>query len=1004
MLLQEMEKNGEEVNAVVFTNTKDLELIPMKLTCKKAEAKEDSIRISAEFYPAEIPCDQKDTSFNIKVSVTNEGSETVEDVNVFDILPLRREVLDVVASKGSVKVSEEGEKHYWWWQPSPTSIKWLIGDLEPGITANLQIMGEFDFAMDANETKEVDGGFTLYLEEQEPEVKPTPTMTIIPIPPPPPPTPKPSSSNSFQEKKIIKKTPCKEIVNVKYPESAKFGSTATITWKANAKGRTWVEYKSPDSEWWKRGDKNKAPGKFSEYLHLTKSGTWKFKICFSNSHYCSTPEYTINVSTTLPSFNVSAFGYTKIPKLSLTSAQIAAARKAPIIDINKDPRGIIPIEEEESLKKAVSEYKIKPDYLIVVGGIRYVPFVDTGIMQDCPFTYDNYGMVEDYLPQSVVDAMKDPEIREELASNITNNRTWSWSVAFDIYRDYDIQLDEDDFLEVSTGRIIGLDVYDASALTARTLAYERIAEKNDWKSKALVVTNPPSYPQTAIPGDIKEYLEEAGLSVEFEDWEKANYPEVMMEMNNEKNTVFFLHHGAEYAWGLSDWAWLEPYLDTTDVKMLRLAPQTTLAYSCLTGRLKGGWYYDWWSDEQFYEPLELDRSIALAFLEAGSANYISSNSLSWVFVTEDFSKDFYQGIVYDNMTVGGALTHAKNLYLLKRDYSEDMLDEYPGWPEYITGMINETSKQFILLGDPMFKPYMPKTPEKPIQEEIISRECENGNECVVTMTVTPLNESATKWTYWFERPVVEGKVKVRALPSLVGEIELPIEAEDIVVKGTKGIVWHGEDIIENKKIVRFPVMDPMPKLNEAREFEIKYVFVPKICWTMNLTRGWSMFSSPIEPYDEDIKAVLDNIPYSVVFYFDSSSKGWLYYLKDNPEASTLKEIEPGKAYLIDMEAQAELNISGRAVELPFELCLSKGWNMIGIPSTEEVEIGSLKVIVTADEEYTFDEAVQKGIVSAFIFKYEEGEWDYLDSSETLKPGEGYYFEVFEDCEVVVLGV
>ena len=81
--------------------------------------------------------------------------------------------------------------------------------------------------------------------------------------------------------------------------------------------------------------------------------------------------------------------------------------------------------------------------------------------------------------------------------------------------------------------------------------------------------------------------------------------------------------------------------------------------------------------------------------------------------------------------------------------------------------------------------------------------------------------------------------------------------------------------------------------------------------------------------------------------------------------------------------------------------------MIGVPSTEEVEIGLLKVIVTVDEEeyeYTFDEAVQEGIVSAFIFKYEEGEWEYLDSIETLKPGEGYYFEVFEDCDVTVPGV
>jgi hypothetical protein len=36
--------------------------------------------------------------------------------------------------------------------------------------------------------------------------------------------------------------------------------------------------------------------------------------------------------------------------------------------------------------------------------------------------------------------------------------------------------------------------------------------------------------------------------------------------------------------------------------------------------------------------------------------------------------------------------------------------------------------------------------------------------------------------------------------------------------------------------------------------------------------------------------------------------------------------------------------------------------------------------------------------------YEDGEWEYLDSSETLKPGAGYYFEVYEDCNVVVPAV
>jgi hypothetical protein len=863
--------------------------------------------------------------------------------------------------------------------PGWTGITWEIGDLYPNEEGTLRIDGALDFAMDAGEEKRIDEGVVIYFDG---------IKKLLPK----------------EERRTIAETPsCEYIRNIDYPVNTTVGKVVII-WQvtANTTG-TYVKYYPPDSGVSESTERLEGdPGKYGAVINLTRPGTWEFEIRYCNDSYCCySPTYQINVSALFPSINTTAFAHTKIPKLSLAAAQIAAVRKAPIIDINKDPWGITPIEEEESLKTTVLDYKIHPDYLIVVGGIRSVPFVDTDLVQDYLLSMYNYDRVKDYLPQYMVAALKDPEIREKLAhdENTTNNRTLSGAMAFDIYRDYDIQFDKDGFHEVSTGRIIGLDVYDASAVTAITIAYEKIAENGDWKSEALVVTNPPSWPQSPTAGDIKKYMEGAGLSVEFEDYETANCPEVMMEMNNGKNIVFFFHHGAEDVWGLNDWALLEPDLDTTDVKMLRLAPQSTHAYTCLSGRLKGGRSMAEGS-ELFYEPFDLDRSIAMAFLEAGSANYIGSNSLSWVFVTEDFSKDFYQSMIYGNMSVGEALTHAKNLYQLKLEYSEAMQEEYPHWPEDITSAINDTSKEFILFGDPMFKPLLPRIPEKPIEEKIISWEGDKEDESIVTMTITPLNESATKWTYWFEQPVVDGEVTVRALPSLIGELELPIEAEDIVVSGMSGVVWHGEDITEDKKIVLFPVMDPMPKLNEAREFEIRYTFVPKICWQQNLTAGWSSFSSPVHLYEADIEHVLADLPYSALFYFDSANTSWLYHLREDPEVSTLKVIEPGKAYLIEMTEQAELNLTGRAVELPFELSLSKGWNMIGIPSAEEVKIATLNVTVD-EEEYTFDDAVQKGIVSAFIFRYEGGEWVFSDSSETLKPGVGYYIDVFEDCKVVV---
>jgi len=1042
MLISEMAKNGEEVNAVVFTNTKDIELTLPKPESIKFEKEIGDIQVITELFPAEVPCDQEGSSYYITVNVKNTGKDVVENIVVWDTILPRRTVKSAIATVGTVSIAKqvpgievlfailmlltaytlirrrgggratialivlllafvvapaspimdantkvvlsdmralEEESEVEDESPGWTEIIWEIGDLYPNEEGMLRIDGSLDFAMDAGEEKRIDEGVIIYFDG---------IKKLLPK----------------EERRKIAETPsCEYIKDIDYPVNTTVGK-AVILWKVTANTtRTYVKYYPPDSGVSESTEQLEGgPGNYGTVINLTRHGTWEFKIRYCNDSYCCySPTYQINVSALFPSINTTAFAHTKIPKLSLAAAQIAAARKAPIIDINKNPWEITPIEEEESLKNTVLDYKIHPEYLIVVGGIRSVPFVDTGLLQDCPLGYENYSILEDYLPQSMVDAMKDPSIREKLAQaeNTTNTRTLSWSEEFDIYRDYDIQFDKDGFHEVSTGRIIGLDVYDASAVTARTLAYGKIAEKGDWKSKALVVTNPSSSPRSPTAGDIMKYLEDAGLSVCFEDYEAANCPEVMMEMNNGKNIMFFFHHGAEDVWELNSWAFLEPDLDTTDVKMLRLAPQTTHAYTCLSERLKGGRYMGEGS-ELFYEPFDLDRSIAMAFLEAGSANYIGSNSLAWVFVTEDFSKDFYQSMIYGNMTVGEALTHAKNLYLLKLEYSEAMQEEYPHWPEDITEMINDTSVQFILLGDPMFKPLLPKIPETPIEEKIISWDCENEDGCVVTMTIKPLNESATKWTYWFEQPVVDGEVTVRALPSLIGELELPIEAEEIVVSGMSGVVWHGEDVTGDKKTVLFPVMDPMPKLNEAREFEIRYLFAPKICWEQNLTAGWSLFSSPVEPYEGDIEQVLADVPYSAVFYFDSANTSWLYYLKDDPEASTLKAIEPGKAYLIEMTEQAELNISGRAVELPFELSLSKGWNMIGIPSTEAVKIAALNVTVDK-EEYTFGDAVQKGIVSAFIFRYEGGEWIFSDSSETLKPGAGYYFEVFEDCKVVV---
>jgi hypothetical protein len=66
-----------------------------------------------------------------------------------------------------------------------------------------------------------------------------------------------------------------------------------------------------------------------------------------------------------------------------------------------------------------------------------------------------------------------------------------------------------------------------------------------------------------------------------------------------------------------------------------------------------------------YIPKNMEDSIALSFIRAGAVNYIGESALSWIFVSDDYFKKFYQALVYENATVGQAQVDADNLFRLK---------------------------------------------------------------------------------------------------------------------------------------------------------------------------------------------------------------------------------------------------------------------------------------------------------------------------------------------------
>ena len=241
-------------------------------------------------------------------------------------------------------------------------------------------------------------------------------------------------------------------------------------------------------------------------------GDWKFNIEAGDGYIHKTENYTIHVRSNIDAINITAFSHTKVPRLSLVAAQAASARKALLVDVANDPQQVDPLNEEAALQQKVEDLRLSPKYLMVVGDQGSLPFIPTGLIQKL-----------------------------------------SPVMEYEVHRDYQLSMNDDNYSDVAVGRIMGLSVYDASQLMARTLAYDRLS--GPWKENALVISSPPlSYPQAPTALSIGDYLREAGLVVKNLRFEEATYQQAVSQMNNGQNIVHFDHHGNEESWLLSEWS------------------------------------------------------------------------------------------------------------------------------------------------------------------------------------------------------------------------------------------------------------------------------------------------------------------------------------------------------------------------------------------------------------------------------------------------------------------
>ena len=746
------------------------------------------------------------------------------------------------------------------------------------------------------------------------------------------------------------------VINLTYPTWIYSGRT-NISWSLGQEASyTTLNLFSPDRRTGHLTITDTAPDKLYDVrVQMLTPGKWIFNIEAGDGTIQRTKNFTVDVRSNIPALNISAFSHTKVPRLSLVAPVVAAARQAVLFDAACDPQQIDPNKLEQTLGQNVDDLKIKSHYLVVVGDPGSMPFISTGQIQN------------------VTDIME-----------------------YEIFRDYQLPMNDENYSNVAVGRIMGLSVYDASQLMARTLAYDRL--NGSWKKNALVISSPPlSFPQAPVSMKIRDYLAEAGMQVKDLRYEEATYQQVISQMNNGQNIVNFDHHGNEQAWQLSDWSMMDSALTGDHVKSLTLAPQTTTAGACVTVNLKG--YYLNITGTRMYIPIDLEDSIALSFIRAGAVNYVGESGLSWIFLSGDFFKKFYQSLVYTNATVGEAVLDAENLYRFKYQGAKNIkaIGEYdeslPDWDTSVSEMLNQTSFMNVILGDPSFRPTLAKEPSLPYISVVDPANATEANLSAVKASVTPVNESATDWIYWIETDSSSGSLDLNAPPAIIAEVMLDKDADKIVVKENGLSVWHDEFIIGDKKKIMWPII--RPKLDEQRSFLVEYVLIPGQVQQINVTAGWNAVSVYLKPKGESASKYLANKPYRSVFTIAGDI--WDFSMKDG-SMTNVTSFVPGEGFLIDSADNFTIEVSGKPVDLPYRLDLHAGWNMIGLPVNRTVSLENITVNA-GHKKYKYPEAVNKGLVSAFVWKYEDSSWMHLDRNETLVPGKAYLFEAMDEAKL-----
>jgi uncharacterized protein YjdB len=181
------------------------------------------------------------------------------------------------------------------------------------------------------------------------------------------------------------------------------------------------------------------------------------------------------------------------------------------------------------------------------------------------------------------------------------------------------------------------------------------------------------------------------------------------------------------------------------------------------------------------------------------------------------------------------------------------------------------------------------------------------------------------------------------------------------------VVWQGDGNDYNN-------------LTNVASLQLSSQTVGGVTQTISLVQGWNLISFNVIPLDSSIATVFNPVKASLIEVKNADA----FYSTVNSSSlfNSLKYIEQGRAYLVNMQSTGTLSIVGSYTSKTTVSILSQaksGWNLVGCPNQLATAIAT-----------AFD-ITKFSIIKNFLGYYIPG--NTSNSLSTIKPNEGYFLKL-----------